>query len=73
MLSPVEMDAIVDLLEHGDNTPKNISRNTGRNRKNVSDRLQDLEDKGLAISKGGGVYALTREGILMAQAVRRNR
>lgn len=73
MLTSVSRDALADLLIHGDNTPKNIADNTGRHRKNISERLIDLEEEGFVINKGGGVYTLTQEGLVMARAVVRDR
>jgi len=70
MLSPVDRDVIVDLLEHGDNSPQNIADNTDRNPSSVSRRLGVLEEKGIAKNKGSGVWTLTYEGILMARTVR---
>ena len=70
MLSPVDRDAIVDLLEHGDNSPRNIADNTDRNASSVSRRLGILEEKGIVKNKGSGVWTLTYEGILMARTVR---
>lgn len=74
MLSPVEMDILVDLLTRGDNTPKNIAEYTGRERKNVHSRLQSLIDRGLVEKKpGGSVYSLTPGGVLAAQSIYRER
>jgi DNA-binding IclR family transcriptional regulator len=69
--SPVKRAVLVDLLLHGDNTPANISQNTGKHRSNVNTRLQELESNGYVENKGGGVYALTLEGISAARAIRR--
>jgi predicted transcriptional regulator len=70
MLSPVEMEVLVDLLVHGDNVPGNIAENTGRHPKSVSKRLPDLEEHGLIRNKGRGVYTLTPDGVAQAQALR---
>ncbi len=73
MLSSVEMDVLQDLLLHGDNTPKNIGKNTDRNPSNVSARLSDLQEKGLVKSKGGGVWTLTLRGANMARSIHDHR
>lgn len=72
MLSEVDAAVLVDLLEHGDNTPRNVSDNVEASRQYVSDRLGELEGRGLVESKGAGVYTLTREGLRTAQIVRRS-
>lgn len=69
MLSPVEIDILRDLLEHGDNIPANIAENTGRHRKSVSKRLPELESEGLIRNKGRGVYKLTGEGLRVARSL----
>ena len=73
MLSSGEMDVLADLLLHGDNTPGNISDNTGKHETTVSRALSDLEDKGLVSSKGRGVWTLTLRGAHMSQTVIRHR
>lgn len=72
-MTPVEMDILVDLVVHGDNTAKNIAENTERSRSAVQNRFQDLIEKGLVESKGSGVYTLTVEGANTARAILRAR
>lgn len=67
------MDALVDLLVNGDDTPKNIAERTQRHRKSVAEKLTDLEDDGFVENKGGGVRKLTTDGVRMAQALYRER
>ena len=70
-LTPVEVESLLMLLERGDDIPSNIAKHTDRHRKSVSRKLSDLEKRGFVKGKGGGVYALTSEGVLLAQALRR--
>jgi len=73
MLTPLEMDVLVHLLEEGDDTPANISENTGRHRVSISQRLEKLSEEGLVINKGHGVHTLTLDGMQAARAVKRER
>lgn len=70
-LSKVGRESLVALLSYGDNTPKNISERTDRHRKSVSRSLRGLSDEGYVTEKGGGVYALTPDGVSLARALRR--
>jgi len=69
--SPVARAVLVDLLLNGDNTPKNLADNTGKHQKSISNKMADLEEEGLVLNKGGGVYTLTIEGMQAARAIRR--
>lgn len=72
-LTPVEVETLIIMLERGDDIPSNIAEHSDRHRKSVSRKLTDLSDRGFVTSKGGGVYALTPEGVLLAQALRREK
>lgn len=73
MLTAVEMDILVDLLVHGDNTPSNLADNTGRHKTSVSQRLPELEERDLVRNKGRGVWSLTEPGANMAVSIRSDR
>jgi Mn-dependent DtxR family transcriptional regulator len=73
MLSSVEMDVLASLLIAGDNTPSNIADDTDRHKTSVSDRLSDLQAKGLVENKGRGVWTLTISGANLARTVIRHR
>jgi len=70
-LTPVEVETLLMLLKRGDDIPNNIAKETGRHRKSVSRKLSSLEDRGFVEGKGGGVYGLPSEGVLLAQALTR--
>jgi len=72
-LTPTERDILEHLLLRGDDRAVNIAEHTGRHRVSVSQRASDLEDKGLLINKGNGVYRLTNAGLTAARNVRDNR
>lgn len=73
MHTAVSRDVLVDLLLNGDNTPTNIAESTGRHTTSVSRKLSDLEEQGLVINKGRGVWTLTMKGMRHAQVFRRHR
>ena len=69
-LSEADIAILVDLIRHGDNTPSNIAQNVDKSRVHVQNRISDLEEEGLTMNKGGGVWTLTPDGAELAAALR---
>jgi Mn-dependent DtxR family transcriptional regulator len=67
--SSVERSILVDILIFGDDKAGNISSRTGHPSASVSRSMGPLEDDGLLVDKGGGVYRLTESGRDMAQNI----
>lgn len=69
-LTPTERDVLLDLRRrpdgNGDNIQSNIMENTDRTMKSVGSALESLENRGLVVDKGRGVYRLTEEGETLA-------
>lgn len=59
------------LKEHGRNVAPNLEKHTGKDRKNINNRLPDLQDYGLVEkigpSKRSGLYELTELGETVLQ------
>lgn len=71
MLSSVDREVLIALLIGGDDTPANLSDIADRHYQSVQKRLSELEEMGLVVSKGRGVYSLTIEGAQTARALYR--
>jgi len=69
-LSEADIAILVDLIRHGDNTPKNVAETIGKSRVHVHNRLNEMEEDGLTHNKGGGVWTLTPDGVELARALR---
>jgi Mn-dependent DtxR family transcriptional regulator len=61
-MNETERRTLVDLIENGDNIPKNIANNVDRHVGSIRRAVAKLEEKGLIKNKGGGVYTLTERG-----------
>jgi len=70
-LTDLEKDIIDWLLVDGANAPKPIADEVGAHRNSVSRSLRSLEDKGLVLDKGSGVWTLTKQGYILARIHRR--
>lgn len=65
-LKPTEQDVLAALYRRGDDIQSNLSDSTERTMKSVGRALKALEDKGLIVDKGRGVYRLTEQGETVA-------
>jgi len=68
-LTPTEEDILVHLFLRGDDSAANIAEEKDRHRVSVSQRASDLEEKGLVVNKGNGVFQLTNAGLTAARNI----
>lgn len=73
MLTPTQMDILVDLLIHGDNTASNMAENIEWSRNSIQKSFGGLENENLVEKKGSGVRTLTYPGAQTARAIIRAR
>ena len=66
-LTPTEREILVYLLVRGDDSATNIAETVDRHPVSVRRSGSNLEDKDLAVDKGGNVFKLTKAGVLVAQ------
>ena len=71
MLTSVDREVLVAILIGGGNTPSNIAEMIDRHPNSIGDSMDRLEEEGLVLPKGSGVYALTYSGVTTARSVNR--
>jgi Mn-dependent DtxR family transcriptional regulator len=71
-LTPMQQDIMEMLLIDGAGSPTSLSQLLPNRRPSISNALSDLEDLDLVYNKGGGVYALTPEGVTVIRVLLRS-
>ena len=66
LVQPTDFLILQALWTHGRNVAPNLAEHTGKSRKNINNRLPDLQDYGLVNKIGpaekSGLYEITRRG-----------
>lgn len=71
MVTGLQRDVLVYLLQYGNDAPSNIADAIDTNSKYVSQMLDSLESEGLVNPRGAGVWTLTEDGVELARAIAR--